>query len=146
MLRLNRVFLALALVAALLAGTALTSAQAAPATQTRAKFVDTVRGPADIQYLKPVTKREKDTVVTTFQVKNVSPKAIARLTIEEFWYDAGGNPVTGDKQWVKKPLLAGETTTIVLRTPVNPNMNRNSYKFTHANGDVKPKVVSKFEQ
>ncbi|HSK11110.1 MAG TPA: hypothetical protein VK911_16125 [Vicinamibacterales bacterium] len=146
MFRLNRAFLALALVAAFLAGTALATAQAAPATQTRAKFVDTVRGPADIQYLKPVTKREKDTIVTTIQIKNVSPKAIARLTIEEFWYDAGGNPVTGDKQWVKKPLMTGETTTIVLRTPVNPNMNRNSYKFSHANGDVKPKQVSKFEQ
>lgn len=147
MFRLNRVFLALALVAALLAGTTtFAAAQTAPATQTRAKFVDTVRGPADIQYLKPVIKVEKDgTVVTTFEVKNMSPKAIARLTIEEFWYDKAGNPVTGDKQFLKKPLLAGEAATIILRTPKNPNMNRNSYKFSHANGDIKPKVVQKFE-
>ena len=147
MLRLNRVFLALALVAAVLAGTTFAAAQTAPATQSRARFVDTVRGPADLQYLKPVIKVEKDgTIVTTFQVKNVSPKAIARLTIEEFWYDKAGNPVSGDKQFLKKPLLAGETATIVLRTPKNPNMNRNSYKFSHANGDVKPKVVAKLEE
>ncbi|MBP1634229.1 MAG: hypothetical protein H6Q10_803 [Acidobacteria bacterium] len=146
MFRLNRMFLALALAAAVLAGTTV-AAQTAPATQTRAKFVDTMRGPADIQYVRPVIKVEKDgTIVTTFQVKNVSPKAIARLTIEEFWYDKAGNPVSGDKQFLKKPLLTGEVATIILRTPKNPNMNRNSYKFSHANGDVKPKVVAKFEE
>jgi hypothetical protein len=145
MFRLNRAFLALALVAAFVAGSTLAAAQTAPATQARAKFVDTVRGPAEIQYLKPVIKVEKDgTIVTTFEVKNMSPKAIARLTIEEFWYDKAGNPVSGDKQFLRKPLLANETATIVLRTPKNANMNRNSYKFSHANGDVKPKVVQKF--
>ncbi len=146
MLRLNRVFLALALVAAVLAGATTAAAQTAPATQTRAKFVDTVRGPADIQYLKPVIKVERDgTIVTTFEVRNMSPKAIARLTIEEFWYDKAGNPVSGDKQFLKKPLLAGEVATIILRTPKSANMNRNSYKFSHANGDIKPKVVLKFD-
>ena len=66
MLRLNRVFLAIALVAAVLACTTFAAAQTAPATQTRARFVDTVRGPADVQYLKPVIKVEKDgTIVTT---------------------------------------------------------------------------------
>ena len=47
-------------------------------------------------------------IVTTFQVKNMSHRPIARLTIEEFWYDKAGNPVTGDKQFLKKPLMPGE--------------------------------------
>ena len=74
--------------------------------------------------------------MTTFQVKNMSPKAIARLTIEEFWYDKTGNPVSGDKKFLKKPLLPGEVGTIVLETPKQPNMDRNSYKFSHGNGDM----------
>jgi hypothetical protein len=144
MFRLTRALLALALVVAVSGMAAGQAATGQVPAQTKARFVDTVRGPAEIQYLKPVIKREKDTVVTTFQVKNVSPKAIARLTIEEFWYDATGNPVTGDKQFVEKPLAAGEVATVILRTPINTKMNRNSFKFSHANGDVKPKQVPKF--
>ncbi|HEY3384440.1 MAG TPA: hypothetical protein VGK32_21995 [Vicinamibacterales bacterium] len=149
MFRLNRALLALTLVAALFAGVSAAYAQAAapaqatpPPTQTR--FVDVVRGPADIQYLKPVVKLNKDIIVTTIQVKNVSPKAIARLTIEEFWWDKNNNPVSGDKKFLKKPLMAGEVATITLETPKSANMNRNNYKFSHANGDIKPKQVNKF--
>ncbi len=148
MFRPNRALLALSLVAAIVAGASIALAQAsqapaAPASTT--KWVDTLKGTADIQYLKPQIKLAKDgTIVTTFEVKNMSPKAIARLTIEEFWYDKKGNPVSGDKKFLKKPLMPGEIGTIVLETPKNPNMDRNSYKFSHANGDVKPKVVTKF--
>ena len=146
MFRPNRALLALAVVAAILTGASIALAQAAPAAPaSTTKWVDTLRGTAEIQYLKPALKVGKDgTIVTTFQVKNMSPKAIARLTIEEFWYDKGGNPVSGDKKFLRKPLMPGEIGTIVLETPKNPNMNRNSYKFSHANGDVKPKVVTKF--
>ncbi len=148
MSRPNRALLALSLVVAILAGASIALAQtsqapAAPASTT--KWVDTLRGTAEIQYLKPAIRVDKTgTIITTFQVKNMSPKAIARLTIEEFWYDKSGNPVSGDKKFLKKPLMPGEIATIVLETPKNPNMNRNSYKFSHANGDVKPKVVAKF--
>jgi len=148
MFRLNRAFLALALVAGLASVAVAQTAQptqtpAAPATPT--KWVAPVRGTADIQYVKPVIKVEKDgTIVTTFQVKNVSNGAIARLTIEEYWWDKNNSPVTGDKQFLKKPLMPGEVATVVLRTPKNPNMQRNSYKFLHANGDIKPKEVKKF--
>jgi hypothetical protein len=146
MFRLNRALLALALVAAFFASASAAFAQAAAASPaSTTKWVDTIKGPADIQYLKPAIKVGKDgTIVTTFQVKNVSPKAIARLTIEEFWYDKNGDPVSGDKKFLKKPLLPGETATIVLETPKNKNMDRNSYKFSHGNGDVKPKQVAKF--
>lgn len=145
MFRPNRALLALALVAAFLTAASVAMAQAPAAPATATKWVETVRGSADIQYLKPVIKLAKDgTIVTTFQVKNMSPKAIARLTIEEFWYDKTGNPVSGDKEFLRKPLLPGEIGTIVLETPKQPNMDRNSYKFSHGNGDIKPRVVPKF--
>ncbi len=146
MFRLNRALLALSLALFLLAGVSAAFAQA-PATQSAAPkvtWINPVKGSADIQYLAPVSKREKDMIVTTIQVKNVSTGPIARLQIEEFWYDKAGNPVTGDKQFLKKPLMQGEAATIILTTPTNPKMDRNSFKFSHQNGDVKPKLVKKF--
>ncbi len=146
MFRLNRALLALSLAFIMFAGASAAIAQeaAAQSTAPKAVWINPVKGPADIQYLKPVTKREKDEIVTTIQVKNVSTGPIARLTIEEFWYDKAGDPVTGDKQFLKKPLMQGETATIVLHTPTNPKMDRNSFKFSHQNGDIKPKLVPKF--
>jgi hypothetical protein len=151
MFRPNRALLALALVASILAGASIALAQQAPAAPASpTKWVDTLKGEADIQYImdKATARREKDgstTIVTKFQVKNMSPKAIARLTIEEFWYDKSGNPVTGDKRFLKKPLMPGEIGEIVLETPKQPNMDRNAFKFSHGNGTVpKPKKVTKF--
>jgi hypothetical protein len=147
MFRPNRALLALALVAAVLTCGSIALAQQAPATPaSTTKWVDTVRGDADIQFIleRPVVRKD-GTIETKVQVKNMSPKAIARLTVEEFWYDKGGNPVSGDKKFLRKPLMPGEVGTIVLETPKNPNMDRNSYKFSHGNGAVpKPKKVTKF--
>ena len=146
MFRHNRALLALSLVVVMWAGVSAALAQepAAQSAAPKAVWINPVKGSADIQYLRPVSKREKDMIVTTIQVKNVSTGPIARLTIEEFWYDKAGNPVTGDKQFLKKPLMQGEVATIVLNTPTNPKMDRNSYKFSHQNGDIKPKIVAKF--
>jgi hypothetical protein len=99
-----------------------------------------------VQYImgKPVVRKD-NVIETKIQVKNMSAKAIARLTIEEFWYDKSGNPVTGDKKFLKKPLMPGEIGEIVLETPKQPNMDRNSYKFSHGNGAIpKPKKALKF--
>jgi hypothetical protein len=147
MFRPNRALLALALVA--FAGVAIALAQApqAPAAQaSTTKWVDTVKGDAEVWFImgKP-TVRKDGVIETRFQVKNVSPKAIARLTIEEFWYDKSGNPVTGDKKFIRKPLMPQEVGEIVLETPKQPNMDRNSFKFSHGNGAIpKPKKVTKF--
>jgi hypothetical protein len=145
MFRLNRALLALCLAAVLFAGvSAFAQEPAAQSAAPKAVWINPVKGTAEIQYTKPISKREKDMIVTTIQVKNVSTGPIARLTIEEFWYDKTGNPVTGDKQFLKKPLAQGESATITLNTPTNPKMDRNSFKFTHQNGDIKPKLVVKF--
>jgi hypothetical protein len=147
MSRPNRALLALALVASILAGASLAFAQQAPAAPaSTTKWVDTVRGEAEVQYVmdKPIVRKD-GTIVTHFQLKNMMPKAIARLEIQEFWYDKAGNPVSGDKKFIKRPLMPGEIGEITLETPKQPNMDRNSFKFTHANGTVKPKKVAKFD-
>jgi hypothetical protein len=108
------------------------------------KLVAPVRGEALIGYLKPVTKAEKNMIVTTIKIKNLSNGAIAGLKVDEFWYDKDGNPVTGAQpfRW-RKPLQPGEVIDVVLQVPRNPNMNRNQYKFEHANGTIKTQLMPK---
>lgn len=146
MFRHYRASLALAFALIVLAGIPAAFAQDATAqTPPKAVWINPLRGVADIQYTRPVIRREKDVIVTTITLKSASTAPIARLTIEEYWYDGAGNPVTGDKQIVKKPLMPGETATVVLRTPVKENMKSNQLKFSHQNGTVKPKVVAKLD-
>ena len=119
------------------------AAQAPPAAPV--KFIPPIRGEAQVSMTKPVTTRTKDEIVTKFKVKNPSATgSIAGLKISEFWYDKGGNPVSGDEFRYRKPLLPGEVIDIELRSPVNPKMASSQYKFEQANGAVKPSVVAKF--
>jgi len=108
------------------------------------KLVPPVRGEATIGYLKPVTKQEKNMIITTIKIKNLSNGAIAGLKVDEFWYDKDGNPVTGSQpfRW-RKPLQPGEVIDVVLQVPRNPAMNRNQYKFEHANGTIKATLLPK---
>ena len=119
------------------------AAQAAPAAP--AKFIPPIRGEAEVSMTKPATRRTKDEIITTFKVKNPSATgSIAGLKISEFWYDKGGNPVSGDEFRYRKPLMPGEVIDVELRSPVNPKMASSQYKFEQQNGAVKPKVVAKF--
>ena len=70
---------ALALTAGLLLTGGTASAQA-PAT----KLISPVRGEAELGYLKPVTKREGNMIVTTIKVKNLAAGPIAGLKVDEF--------------------------------------------------------------
>jgi hypothetical protein len=142
----------LALGAAVLLATSAFAGQAKPATPAPqaapaapAKFVPPIRGDAQVSMTKPVTSRTKDEIITKFKVKNPSATgSIAGLKISEFWYDKGGNPVSGDEFRYRKPLMPGEVIDIELRSPVNPKMASSQYKFEQANGQVKPTVVAKF--
>jgi len=120
---------------------------AGQAPAARPRLVPPVRGVAPIAYTKPVVKAGKqdgrEVIITTFQVKNTATGSIAGFTVEEFWYDKAGEPVTGDRFRYTKPLQPGEVITVTLNTPRNPKMDRNSYKFSHANGDIKPTVQAK---
>ncbi len=107
------------------------------------KLTPPIRGQAEVDYTSPVTKREKDMVVTKIQVRNMSNAPIPRLTITETWYDAGGATVGGGKGAINGLLQPGEIQTIVIETPYNAKMKANNYNFSHANGAIKPHKVPK---
>lgn len=121
------------------AGQAPAAAPAAPAAPAaKSKFTPPVRGEAELGFTRPASKRASGEVTTTIKVKNLSDRfAIVGLKVDEYWYDKGGNPVTGDTYRHKRPLQPLETIEVVLHTPVNPKMDRNQYKFEHANGTIK---------
>ena len=113
----------------------------------QAKVATPIRGDAEIGYLRPVTAvdHKAGIVRTTIKVKNLSTTgSIAGLKVEEFWYDKDGNPVTGSKFRLQKPLQPGETAEMKLETPRDPKMDRNSYTFTHANGKIRTKLLKQF--
>jgi hypothetical protein len=109
------------------------------------KFVAPVRGEAQVEFTKPVTKRDKDMVITSITVKNTMTAPIARFTIDETWYDTAGALVTGSKGVVNGLLQPGEVQTVRLVTPYNAKMKANNYNFVHANGPVKPTRVDKID-
>lgn len=106
----------------------------------RPRLATPVRGVAQLGYLRPDVENGqidgRDFVITTMEVKNMADGSIAGLQVDEFWYDSGGNAVTGANYRHPTPLQPGEEITITLETPRNPAMDRNQYSFTHANGDI----------
>jgi hypothetical protein len=109
--------------------------------------VTPIRGDAEIGVLTPVTSvdHKAGIVRTIIKVKNLSPtNSIAGLKVEEYWFDKGGNPVTGSRVKLPKPLMPLEITELKLETPKDPKMDRNTYTFSHANGKVKTKNMKAF--
>jgi hypothetical protein len=111
------------------------------------KFTAPVRGQAEIEYTAPSTARVKDSVVTKIAVKNVSTSPIARLAINDTWYDKGGEVLTAGRGVINGLLQPGEVQTITIDTPFKPGMNERQRRslFTHAWGDVKPSLVKSFD-
>jgi hypothetical protein len=147
MIRARYAFAATLIGASLAAGVVLAQAPAPKFTPILAgkAFTAPIRGAADVEFTKPVTKRVKDMVVTEVTVKNVSSAPIARLTIEEIWYDKGGTVIGGGKGVVNGLLPAGKVETITIETPYSDKFNANNYKFIHANGSITPTRVDKIE-
>jgi hypothetical protein len=108
------------------------------------KLVAPVRGQAELGFVNPVSKRVGNMIVTTIKVKNLSKGAIAGLKVDEFWYDKKGDPVTGSQPFrYRKPLQPGEVIEVELKVPTDPRMDRNQYKFEHANGTIKTTKLPK---
>jgi hypothetical protein len=120
------------------------SPQAPPMSSVLAgkKFTPAFKGQAEVDYTKPVTKRDKEMVVTTLQVKNNANAPLLRFTVDETWYDKAGGLVTGGKGVVSR-IEPGEVATVKIETPFNAKMSANNYNFSHANGTVKPHRVEK---
>jgi hypothetical protein len=152
----RRTFLTIAGIVLLLAAAAAEQAKPAPPAQSTArpsdegaattpgKLVAPVRGQAELGFTNPVSKRVGNMIVTTIKVKNLSKGAIAGLKVDEFWYDKKGDPVTGSQPFrYRKPLQPGEVIEVELKVPTDPRMDRNQYKFEHANGTIKTTKLPK---
>jgi hypothetical protein len=115
------------------------------------KVTPPVRGEAQVEYTAcpgtnvGCTKRDGNAVVTTVPVRNASSAPIARLAIEQTWYDKSGGVVTSTKGVINGLLQPGEVQTIRIETDYDPKMNGNQFVFTHANGTVKPAKVAKLD-
>lgn len=118
-----------------------TAAQQAPSTPPRLQ--PALRGEAEVAMTAPQVKRSAKELVTTFKVKNLSKQPIAGFKIEEFWYDDKGTVVGGDTFRNPKPIQPDEVITITLTDPLTGRERQNNYKFSHANGTVKPSRVAK---
>jgi hypothetical protein len=103
------------------------------------------KGNAAVEFAKPDRSREKDMVIEKIKVKNLTNAPIARLTIDETWYDKGGATIGGGKGVLNGLLQPGEVQTITVESPYNAKMSANQYRFSHANGGVTPKQVNKFD-
>lgn len=124
-------------------------AQAPPMTSVLAgkKFTPPVRGQAEVEYTAPATNRVKDSIITKITIRNISSAPIARLTINDTWYDKGGEVLTAGRGVINGLLQPGEIQTITIETPWKAGMNSQQRKslFSHANGDVKLHAVKKME-
>jgi hypothetical protein len=134
--------LAIAVAAALLAPTSVIVSAQTPGSALK-KIAPPLRGPIEVGYMMSA-KRDKDKIVTTFQVKNLSETgSIIGLQIEQYFYDKAGNPLqgTGDRQRLRTPLQPGEVATITLTSNTVPGMTSPAHKFSYRDGPVKVKQL-----
>ncbi len=118
-------------------------AAAAPAAPAR--FVKMFKGTAEIQVLQSPPKKVGADMVTVLKLRNMSPAAVSLLKVDEYWYNQKMQVVSGDTQAHRKPFNPGEIIEITMKSPVKPNLYKNQFAFSHANGDVKAKAVKKFD-
>jgi len=144
-----RVVVAATIVGASFAGVPAIAQQSPPPMQSvlaGKKFTPPIKGLAEVQYVKSYgPKVEKGMVITEFKVKNTSNAPIPRLTIAETWYDAKGGIVTGGKGFINGLLQPGDVGTIRIETPYSKEAKQNMLNFSHANGEVKPKLVKSLD-
>ena len=118
---------------------------AAPAPAAPARFVKMLKGTAEIEVMQSAPKKVGADMVTVLKIRNMSSSAISLLKVDEYWYDKKMQVVSGDSQPYRKPFNPGEIIEVTLRSPVKPDLYKNQFAFSHANGDVKAKGVKKFD-
>ena len=114
-----------------------------------AKFVTPFKGEAAVEMTPASTKRDGNLVVTTFKVKNTSPGPLVGFKVDEYWYNAKGETISGSQSFrVLKPFMPGDIVDVTLKSPSHADMSapgvRKMTMFAHSNGKVKPKQVPKF--
>ena len=143
-----RVAFAAGVAATALLGSVLIAGQQAPNLPTvlaGKKFTPPVKGEAVIEYTAPKTARKGDSVVTAILVRNLSPAPIARLTVNEVWYQKDGSVLTAGRAVINGLLQPREIQTMEIATPWKAGMGSFQRRFTHANGDVKLNLVKNLD-
>ncbi|MGH9373507.1 MAG: hypothetical protein ACRD15_18455, partial [Vicinamibacterales bacterium] len=108
-------------------------------------FVTPLKGVATIEVIQAPSKFVGKEIHTVYKIKNTSAAPIALLKIDEYWYDKAGKLVSSDTQRHRQPFTPGETIEMTTKSPANPGAERSQAQFSHANGTVKPKRVTKFK-
>lgn len=121
---------------------AATSTPASPPAAP-AKWVPPIKGDATVEYTQSAPKRTKDSIDTTFKVKNTSKGSIALLSIEEIWYNQKGAIVSNGTYRHKALINPGDTIEFTLSSVLKSDVYQNNLVFKHANGGIKPKKVPK---
>ena len=109
-------------------------------------LVATIRGPGQVGYLQPVSRRQRNEMVTTFRVQNTSTNALAGFTVDEFWYDRAGDTVAGGSFRMPKPFLPGQIIEVQIRIPRDRRMTRNNYEFSHKNGVIETTLFEEMDE
>ena len=116
------------------------------ANQGESELVATIRGPGQVGYLQPVSRRQRNEMVTTFRVQNTSTNALAGFTVDEFWYDRAGDTVAGGSFRMEKPFLPDQIIEVELRIPRDRRMSRNNYEFSHKNGVIEATLFEEMDE
>ncbi len=111
-------------------------------------LVATIRGPGQVGYLVPTSRRDRraNEMVTTFRVQNTSTSALAGFTVDEFWYDRGGDTVAGGSFRMQEPFRAGQIVEVEIRIPRNARMSRSNYEFSHKNGVIEATLFEEMDE
>jgi hypothetical protein len=131
----------------LMAQTTAPPAQTPPMTSVLAgkKLVPPIRGEAALEWVEPKPERVKDMVITRMTVRNASAAPIARLQIDETWYDKTGATVTAGRGFINGLLQPGETAVVTIETVWKVGMSGFQRQYKHANGSIKPVKVNKLD-
>ena len=109
------------------------------------KFVTPFKGEGVVEMMPVRATNEGGVRVTRFSIKNMSPGPLVGFKVDEYWYNAKGDTVSGAPTFrVMKPFMPGDIIEVTLKSPITKDMSRNLTMFTHQYGKVKPKQVKKF--
>ena len=131
----------------LIAQTTTTNPAAPPMKSVLAgkKLTPPIRGEAALEWVDPKPEKKGDMVITKMTVRNASAAPIARLTINETWYNKAGNNVTAGRGVINGLLQPGEVAVVEITTPWKEGMSGFQRQYSHANGTIKPVKVQKLE-
>jgi hypothetical protein len=124
-----------------------TTSQTPPTTSVLAgkKLTPPIRGEAALEWVDPKPEKKGDMVITKMIVRNASAAPIARLQIDETWYNKKNETVTAGRGVINGLLQPGEVGIVEIQTPWKEGMSGFQRQYKHANGTIKPVKVNKLE-